>query len=453
MKRFGKMLVLVLILAAVMSTIVAPASAASYPVMYLLYDISNPTIPQGETGVQEYMIEVAYANEAYFVELYDSAGNYVASAEDTYYNTSSEPMYVSISIDTAALEMGVGTYTVYFGTAYHNGSDWYYSPNYYQYEIKVIANTCKGNHNMKLDEVDTPGTCSEAGINRMKCTKCGHITYESFWGDHSYGNWFLEDKVNHTHVCTLCGNNEIQSHTWGKGVTTKEPTCAEDGVITYTCSVCRGTKTETIPATGNHSYGDWFYATTEEHIHKCSTCGKTEKQPHSYDAGVITKEPTCNEEGVLLLTCQDCGCTKEEALPKTTNHSYGAGQQVDGDTHIHSCTLCGKEETVPHIWEGGAYLEKPTLTASGSREFACAGCEATKTDVVYPLTDGDLDGSGSVATEDVVQLLLFISMPDIFPIGQVNTDFDDNGRTTTEDAVQLLLHISMPDIFPLYLEQ
>ena len=453
MKRFGKMLILVLLFAIIMSTIVAPASAASYPIMYLLYDISNPTIPKGETGVQEFMIEVAYANEAYFVELYDSKGEYVASAIDTYYNETNEPMYISISIDTAALDMAVGTYTVYFGTGYYLNGTWYDAPNYYEYTIQVINNVCNGNHNMQFAEVDTPATCVENGINKMKCTKCGHITYESVPGDHSYGEWKWFNTTHHGRTCTHCYTTFTEVHQWDGGVVTKEPTCAETGIKTYTCATCEGTKTETIPATGNHTYGAWTHTNDSIHTHTCTVCGNQETALHNWDAGTVTKEPTCSETGIQMFTCLDCGGTMEKTLPTNNSHSYGQGQKIDGETHYHTCTACGEKNVVPHTWMGGAYLQRPTSDTEGSRNFVCSGCGDTKTDVVYRLTDGDLNKDTKVDTEDVVTLLLYLSMPDMFPIDQVNVDFNDDGFSGTDDAVQMLLYMSMPDMFPLYLEQ
>ena len=61
---------------------------------------------------------------------------------------------------------------------------------------------------------------------------------------------------------------------------------------------------------------------------------------------------------------------------------------------------------------------------------------------------GDLDGNGTVDSDDVVQLLLHISLPDLFPIS-INADYTKDGVVTSDDVVQLLLHISLPDLFPL----
>jgi len=61
---------------------------------------------------------------------------------------------------------------------------------------------------------------------------------------------------------------------------------------------------------------------------------------------------------------------------------------------------------------------------------------------------GDVNGDGAVTTDDVVDLLLFITMPDMYPL-EGHLDFVSDGAINTDDAVQLLLHISMPDRFPL----
>lgn len=63
---------------------------------------------------------------------------------------------------------------------------------------------------------------------------------------------------------------------------------------------------------------------------------------------------------------------------------------------------------------------------------------------------GDVDRNKIVNVDDVVTLLLHVSMPDLFKI-EGDADFDGNGRVNVDDVVTLLLHVSMPDIFPLML--
>ena len=72
----------------------------------------------------------------------------------------------------------------------------------------------------------------------------------------------LLEKLHTAYPETPVYNNEAV-HQWNDGAVTEEPTCGTDGVRTYTCSVGGETKTEPIPATGAHVYGeepDWIWA-------------------------------------------------------------------------------------------------------------------------------------------------------------------------------------------------
>ena len=71
---------------------------------------------------------------------------------------------------------------------------------------------------------------------------------------------------------------------------------------------------------------------------------------------------------------------------------------------------------------------------------------------VVPYIPGDMDKNKLVDREDVIQLLLHVSMPDMFPI-DAPADFTGDGKADREDVIQLLLHVSMPDMFPLYVEE
>ena len=63
----------------------------------------------------------------------------------------------------------------------------------------------------------------------------------------------------HSTVCALCGDRITEAHKFGDGVVTKTATCTEDGVLTYTCDLCKETRNEGIPTTG-HSYIDGICA-------------------------------------------------------------------------------------------------------------------------------------------------------------------------------------------------
>ena len=61
-------------------------------------------------------------------------------------------------------------------------------------------------------------------------------------------------------------------------------------------------------------------------------------------------------------------------------------------------------------------------------------------------TPGDIDGNAIVDTDDVIRLLLHISLPDLFPL-EMDVEFSGDGELTSEDVIQLLLYVSLPDLF------
>lgn len=95
---------------------------------------------------------------------------------------------------------------------------------------------------------------------------------------------------------------------------TKDPTCYEEGTLTYTCD-CGDTYEEPV-AQLEHQYTDTVTkeptCTTEgERTYKCSLCGDTyteviEAKGHMDGQFIITKEPTCTEPGEKTVYCKVC---------------------------------------------------------------------------------------------------------------------------------------------------
>ena len=198
----------------------------------------------------------------------------------------------------------------------------------------------------------------------------------------------------------------VCDHQWDEGVITTEPGCVTDGVKTYTCTICKETKTEVIPATG-----------------------------HSWDEGVITTAPTCSDAGVKTYTCTVCSETKTEALDATghtpvdvaeqpatcTEAGHTAGvkcsvcgatisgieeilatghtEVIDeavaatcttpGKTEGKHCSVCNEvlvpQEEIPakgHSWDKGVITTSPTCSDAGVKTYTCTVCGETKTEVL-----------------------------------------------------------------------
>ena len=153
------------------------------------------------------------------------------------------------------------------------------------------------------------------------------------------------------------------------GTITTAPTCAETGVMTYTCTDCLLTYTRELPADpANHAD-----LTTVEAIAPtcteggvaahgyCSGCGKfftdaTGAVPttpealtlsplgHNY-ASVVTA-PSCTGQGVTTYTCTRCGDSYAAPIP-AAGHTPGEWTVTSGPTctaegrKTRSCAVCG----------------------------------------------------------------------------------------------------------------
>ena len=144
-------------------------------------------------------------------------------------------------------------------------------------------------------------TCTEAGEKTYTCDCGDSYTEEIPATGHHYENG----------ECTNCGEKDPNYHTHSYTETvTKEPTCTEAGEKTYTCD-CGDSYIEEIPATGHH-YGE---------DDKCTDCGELNpNHTHNYLES-ITKQATCIEEGEKAYTCEVCGDSYTQSIPKV-EHTY-----------------------------------------------------------------------------------------------------------------------------------
>ena len=121
---------------------------------------------------------------------------------------------------------------------------------------------------------------------------------------------------------------------------------------------------------------------------------------HTYNSGVVTKEPTLTTTGTKTYTCTVCGQTKTESIPRLTcTHSYDNGVVTRQPTataegvKTFTCTICGqtKTESIPklgctnHTYNSGVVTKQPTVTAEGVKTFTCTNCGQTRTESIPKL--------------------------------------------------------------------
>ena len=242
-----------------------------------------------------------------------------------------------------------------------------------------------------------------------------------------FGAWSADENADtHSRTCAdpECGKTETVKHNWDDGAQVGAPTCTEDAAITYTCTDCGATKTETIEKLG-HDWSDWTddgenaaadthtrtclngCGQTEQEAHSwsgwtpngesghsdtCSVCSGTRAKDHSWDSGVVTAEPTHTADGETVYTCTVCSHSYSETIPALPDHEWGKwlpSEAAEG-VHFRAC-ICGAIESAECAYDDGVVTAEPTHTAEGVLTYTCVVCDGTKTESIPVLSDHEWD--------------------------------------------------------------
>ena len=222
-------------------------------------------------------------------------------------------------------------------------------------------------------------TCTTQGYDEHICNE---------WGGMNYNDNYVAAK----------------GHSWDNGTVTKAATYTETGIKTFKCKDCGETRTEEIPSLDKTYHILQVVAptcTSEGYtIYECNEVPGltykgdfTDKTPHTYDEGVVTKEATIYEKGVKTFTCSACGDTYTEDIPMVEKTWH------KGDTVAPTCTeqgytvyICDQDATLTenrdfvdaldHDWGEGVVTKAATCTEDGEKTFTCSRDGATKTEVI-----------------------------------------------------------------------
>ena len=271
-------------------------------------------------------------------------------------------------------------------------------------------------------------TCTADGSAFYSCSTCGGTKTENLPATgHQYGEpawtWIGYESASATFTCANDASHEETVAAAVTSAVTKEPTCTEDGLRTYTASVTFGeknytdTKTEGIKATGEHVW-DNGVVTTEPtctakgvKTYTCTKCSATKTEElnalgHNYETK--RTEPTCEKDGKEEEVCSRCGDVRFSRVLPATGHSY----RWDPRTGRTVCENCGKI-----LDEGGN--TRPIIPANPG-----------KTDKNFPFTDV----SKNDGCYDAVDYLYSKGIMN----GTSSTKFSPNGELTRAMVVTIL---------------
>lgn len=276
-------------------------------------------------------------------------------------------------------------------------------------------------------------SCTKMGLSVIKCNKCGAV------------------KPNSEQIIPA-------GHKWYTGEVTTAPTCTAKGTKTFTCTVCRETRTEDIEATGHKLVVDDEVTPTctdtglTEGSH-CSVCNEIlkaqEEVPalgHTWDDGVVTKKPTYTAEGIRTYTCAVCNATRTEAIAaleridisvKTNNTTiYGVENKLytgKAQTQSNLIVAVGAKTLKKDVdytvsYSNNVNFGTATMTITGKNAYTgsvkktfaiktAAGKIYTNGNFKYKITNASLSGSGTVTLYSVVKKTAAVTVPSVIKLG------------------------------------
>lgn len=188
------------------------------------------------------------------------------------------------------------------------------------------------------------------------CSDCGEYENDGF--EYNEKNYYYH-MVDRKYIGTDCDVTKVSEKKCGDATVTKyEATVTVDGK-TY----------------------------TSEHTEIDGECNHVVR-----DSDIKTvKKATCSEEGVIEKTCETCGYTWTENIPKTEHHYVTTTTKLDtceekSEYTVEKCSECGDVKSTSkkmyysaHDYQFTSHVKEPTCTEKGEDLYTCTICGKTET--------------------------------------------------------------------------
>lgn len=178
--------------------------------------------------------------------------------------------------------------------------------------------------------------------------------YYAILGMEDYGRKYtVELNVDVVRIisCVEYTAEDLPEHLHYQQAVKVEPTCSEQGYTGYLCSCGYGKVME-----------------------------YTDALSHNWDDGVVTVEPTVKTEGVKTYTCQTCGETKTETLPKKPGVQYDVPEDDSVTIPENDCFEDGTTVTVEEILTGDLFEQVAKVMEQVAETYVAFEFTATKGD-------------------------------------------------------------------------
>ncbi|MBO5936294.1 MAG: leucine-rich repeat domain-containing protein [Clostridia bacterium] len=314
--------------------------------------------------------------------------------------------------------------------------------------VPAATATClaEGNHAYKYCEVCAKYYNGDAEENELAgVSSADYFIIEQL--EHKYEGAIKSDgnseDATHSFKCVNGCNRygDAESHIWNDGEETTAPECAEDGEMTYTCTVegCGATYTEVIDALG-HEFG----AVTTAAAPTCLADGN-----YAYKYCAVCEMYFAETDGIYAQNGEEsAGAFAIEQL----EHKYEGAIRSDGNgenaTHSFKCVNGCNEygAAVTHTWNSGVVTVAPECTETGVKTYTCTveNCGAVYTETIDALGHefGEItDAVEATCLEDGNEAYKFCAVCEMYFAGNAAEDSTAAEESADEFIIDQLEHV------------